>query len=161
MRGISWLAENRLPQEGLCSLELVSKQVSKRGGKYYNHKALDENKALEMLVGALAFAYYFCYVRPSVRTYYRCFHCTNVSKIWHCTVIWQSVEKVQIRLKSCNNVGHLTCPTSKYVYHCWRNEVAQKALSSTELLWRCDTGREGINIKSSVTRSRYTCELER
>lgn len=46
--------------------------------------------------------------RPRAHTYYRGFHCTNVSKIWHCRIIWQFEEIVQIRLKSWTNVGHST-----------------------------------------------------
>lgn len=66
-------------------------------------------------------------VRPSVRAYLRGSHWADFRKIWYWGILWKSIEKVQIWLKSNKNIGRFTRRTrlrfvlaGSIFLHCWQ-----------------------------------------
>jgi len=86
-------------------------------------------------------------VLPSVRMYQRISHRTDFHEIWHLRHLWKSAEKVQIWLK----LGTLLEDLSKF-YWCWRNYIATKALSSTEMVSGFWDGRRRMRLNNKGRR---------
>jgi len=63
--------------------------------------------------------YLLCHVCPSVHMERLCSHTTDFHEIWHLSIFWKSVTKIQVWLKSDKNNGYLhedAC-TFTTIYH--------------------------------------------
>ena len=82
-------------------------------------------------VREVASSYLLCLSHPSVGMYRRSSHRTDFFGIWYWGLLWKSVKKIQIELKSYRHIGHLTW-RPKGVSYCWQWRVwcncAQKVL---------------------------------
>ena len=69
-----------------------------------------------------AFAHKHGHVRPSVRlySYQVSSHWTDFREIWYWRLLWKSVEKLQILLKSERNVGDFTWRRWYACLYCWQ-----------------------------------------